>query len=38
MARDYVKLYEQVLNGKALHAYSPTLTEAPGNKLLSMEA
>lgn len=37
MARDYVKLYEQVLNGNALHAYSPTLLEAPGNKLLSME-
>ncbi len=38
MARDYLKLYERVLGGKALHTYTPTMAEAPKNKLLSMEA
>lgn len=38
MARDYLRLYEQVLNGKPLHAYQPTLAEAPDNKFLPLEA
>jgi glycosyltransferase involved in cell wall biosynthesis len=36
MARDYVRLYEQVLNGKPIHEVSPVLTEA-ADKLLTIE-
>lgn len=38
MARDYLRLYEQILHGTPLHNHSPTLSVAPENKLLRMEA
>jgi glycosyltransferase involved in cell wall biosynthesis len=38
MARDYLTLYEKVLNGEPLHAQSPALTEKPDGKFLPMEA
>lgn len=37
MAEDYLKLYEKVLNGEALHERAPELTEVPDAKLLSLE-
>ncbi|MFN0215439.1 MAG: glycosyltransferase, partial [Saprospiraceae bacterium] len=37
MAKDYLKLYEQVLNGKPLHKEAPALLEAPPDKLLTMK-
>lgn len=38
MTRDYLRLYEQVLNGAPLHPYAPAVTEAPDNKFLKLEA
>lgn len=37
MAKDYLPLYEQVLNGKPLHPKPPTLENAPDTKFLSLE-
>lgn len=37
MARDYARLYEQVLQGKPLHAEAPVLSEAPTDKFLTMK-
>lgn len=37
MARDYVRLYEQVAGGHALHNYQPTPPEAPVVKLLPLD-
>ena len=37
MAQDYLRLYEQVLNGKPLHLESPVLLEAPTDKFLTMK-
>ncbi len=34
MAREYLVLYEKVLNGCPLHAEPPTMSEAPGDKFL----
>lgn len=34
MAKEYLHLYEMVLNGKHLHAHEPTITEAPEDKFL----
>jgi glycosyltransferase involved in cell wall biosynthesis len=36
MAKGYLRLYEQVLNGKQLHDQAPQLTESPPSKLLPM--
>lgn len=36
MAQEYLHLYEQVLHHRPLHAHAPEMTEAPGDKLLSM--
>jgi len=36
MAQDYLRLYEQVLNGQDLHAKPPVLAEIPSEKFLSM--
>lgn len=38
MARDYLALYEKVLNGQPLHVQPPVLTEKPDGKFLSMQA
>jgi glycosyltransferase involved in cell wall biosynthesis len=37
MAQDYLRLYEQVLNGKPLHKKAPALAEAPDTSFLPME-
>ncbi|MFN0037711.1 MAG: glycosyltransferase [Saprospiraceae bacterium] len=37
MAQDYLRLYEQVLNGHPLHAEPPILTEVPTDKFLPMK-
>ncbi|MBC7775956.1 MAG: glycosyltransferase [Phycisphaerae bacterium] len=37
MAKDYLRLYEQVLNGKPIHDESPVLAEAPTDKFLTMK-
>lgn len=37
MAKDYLRLYEQVLNGKPIHNAPPVLAEAPGEKFLTMK-
>lgn len=37
MARDYARLYEQVLQGKPLHTEAPVLSEAPTDKFLTMK-
>jgi glycosyltransferase involved in cell wall biosynthesis len=38
MARDYLALYEKVLNGQPLHAQPPVLSEKPDGKFLPMQA
>lgn len=38
MARDYLRLYEQVCNDKPLHQQAPAVTEAPNDKLLRLES
>ncbi|MBK6929564.1 MAG: glycosyltransferase family 4 protein [Saprospirales bacterium] len=38
MARDYLQLYEKVLNGKPLHTSAPVMEQAPDNKFLPLEA
>lgn len=37
MAKDYVLLYEQVLQGRPIHAQAPVLAESPADKLLGMK-
>ena len=37
MAKDYLRLYEQVLNGKPIHHEPPVLAEAPSEKFLTMK-
>jgi glycosyltransferase involved in cell wall biosynthesis len=37
MAKDYLRLYEQVLNGRPIHDEAPVLAEAPSDKLLVMK-
>jgi glycosyltransferase involved in cell wall biosynthesis len=38
MADDYLRLYEKVLDGQALHAAPPTVSDPPGEKFLTMKA
>ncbi|MBK9336537.1 MAG: glycosyltransferase family 4 protein [Lewinellaceae bacterium] len=38
MARDYLRLYEQVLNGNHLHDHAPAMVEAPDNRFLRLES
>lgn len=38
MAREYLGLYEQVLNGKTLHAQAPAVLEPPDRSFLVLEA
>lgn len=37
MARDYIQLYEKVLNGHPIHAEAPVLAEVPNDKMLTMK-
>jgi glycosyltransferase involved in cell wall biosynthesis len=37
MAQDYLRLYEQVLNGKQLHPTAPEMSETPSDKLFSIQ-
>jgi glycosyltransferase involved in cell wall biosynthesis len=37
MAKDYLRLYEQVLNGRPLHDKAPEMTEIQGEKFLPLD-